>query len=138
MSESFSNDEIEEIILDNKDLVEEREEPFGVDREKLKSVFSRLDSFNNVENKRDRIVRKASHILAEITWNQPFRDGNKEIALSVTKLFLRKNGLDFSLASHDEKREIFDLLIRTVFKFEGDPSIVSELEDYLSRKIMDY
>ncbi|MGB9004002.1 MAG: hypothetical protein WCC52_09380 [Nitrosotalea sp.] len=68
MSENFSNEEIEEIILDNKDLVEGRGEPFGVNRERLATIFSQLNSFNYIANKRDKIIRKASHILAGLTW----------------------------------------------------------------------
>ena len=35
MSEEFSSEEIEEIIQENRDLVEGRGEPFGVNKERL-------------------------------------------------------------------------------------------------------
>ncbi|MGI0087719.1 MAG: hypothetical protein ACREBI_07125 [Nitrosotalea sp.] len=43
-----------------------------------------------------------------------------------------------SLVTRGDKKEIFDLLVKTVFKFEGDPTIVREMEEYLSRKITSY
>lgn len=59
MSEEFSSEDIEEIIQENKDLVEGRGEPFGVNKERLMEVFSRLNSFNHITNKRDRIIKKS-------------------------------------------------------------------------------
>ena len=138
MSEEFSNEEIEEIIQENKDLVEGRNEPFGVNKDRLMVIFSQLDKFNQISGKRDRIVKKASHILAMVTWQQPFSEGNKEIALSVAILFLRRNGFDLPINGRDDERESFDLLIKTVYKFEDDPTIINEIEEYVYKKIVDY
>ncbi len=138
MSENFSNEEIEEIILDNKDLVESRDEPFDINREKVFAVFSKLNSFNYITNKRDRVIRKASNILAGLTWQQPFSEGNKETALSVTKLFLRRNGFDLPINTPADEKEIFDLLVKTVFKFEDDPTITHEIEEFLFKKVSEY
>lgn len=68
MAEEFSSEDIEEIIQENKDLVEGRGEPFGVNQERLLEVFSRLNSFNHIANKRDRTIKKAAHILAMVAW----------------------------------------------------------------------
>ena len=63
MFEEFSSEDIEELIQENKDLVEGRGEPFGVNKERLE-VFSWLNSFNDIANKRDRTIKKTAHILA--------------------------------------------------------------------------
>jgi prophage maintenance system killer protein len=138
MSEEFSSEDIEEIIQENRDLVEGRGEPFGVNKERLFGVFSQLSSFNRIHNKKDRIVKKASYILAMLTWQQPFSEGNKEIALSVAKLFLRRNGFDLPIRATEDEKEIFNLLIKTVYKFEGDSTIISKIEEYISKKVIDY
>lgn len=138
MSDELSSEDIEEIIQENKDLVEGRGEPFGVNRERLLEVFSRLNSFNHITNKRDRTIKKATHILAMLAWQQPFSDGNKEIALSVAKLFLRRNGFDLPIRTLEDEKELFDLLVKTVFKFDGDPTIIDEIEKYLFKKVTNY
>ncbi|MGB9004001.1 MAG: hypothetical protein WCC52_09375 [Nitrosotalea sp.] len=38
----------------------------------------------------------------------------------------------------EDEKEIFDLLVKTVFKFDGDPTIISEIEEYLSKKVTGY
>ncbi len=138
MSEEFTDVDIEEIIQENKDLVEGRGEPFGVNKEKLLEVFSRLNSFNDITNKRNRTIKKSSHILAMLAWQQPFSEGNKEIALSVAKLFLRRNGLDLPIRTLEDEKELFDLLVKTVFKFDGDPTIIDEIEKYLFKNVTNY
>jgi prophage maintenance system killer protein len=138
MSEEFSSEDIEEIIQENRDLVEGRREPFGVNKERLFGVFSQLSSFNRIHNKKDRIVKKASYILAMLIWQQPFSEGNKEIALSVAKLFLRRNGFDLPIHATKDEKEIFNLLIKTVYKFEGDSTIISKIEEYISKKVIEF
>lgn len=138
MSEIFLNEEIEEIILDNKDLVESRQEPFSVNRERLSRVFDQVNAFNDIENLRERIITKASHLLGGITWQQPFSEGNKETALSLTKLFLRRNGFDLPFETKEEEKEIYELLVKTVFKDELDETIITEVREYLLKKVIVY
>lgn len=76
--------------------------------------------------------------MARLTWQQPFSEGNKEIALSVAKLFLRRNGFDLLFSTLDNEKEIFVLLVKTVFKFDDDPTIIGEIEKYLFKNITDY
>lgn len=135
MPETFSDIRIEAIIRDNKRLVEQRGEPFCVVKDRLDDVFSNVNSYNDIQNKKERIIRKASHILGGITYRQPFCEGNRETALTHTILFLRDNGFDLPLDTQEDKQEIFDLLDRTIFKDELDQTIISEVEQYLTRKV---
>ena len=73
-----------------------------------------------------------------LTWQQPFSEGNKEIALSVTKLFLRRNGFDLPIHGTENEKEIFNLLIKTVYKFEGDSTIIGKIEEYISKKVIEH
>ncbi|MHB8603143.1 MAG: Fic family protein [Nitrosotalea sp.] len=104
-------------------------------KDRLDQVFFNVNSYNDIQNKRERIVRKASHILGGITYLQPFCEGNRETALTHTILFLRDNGFDLPLDTQYEKQEIFDLLYRTIFKDELDRTIIIEVEQYLGRKV---
>lgn len=136
MKEQFTENEIEEIIQDNEELVNERGDSFGVNRDELQKIFENVNNFNEVLGFKERIIRKASWILGGITFYQPFNDGNKETALSLTKYFLRKNNLDLPLPTREKEEEIYDLLNKTVFKFEDDPTIISEIEDFLTSKVV--
>jgi prophage maintenance system killer protein len=134
MSEVFSDIQIEAIIRDNKRLVEQRGQPFCVIRDKLEDIFSNVNSHNNIQNKKERIIRKAAHILGGITYQQPFCEGNRETALAYTILFLRDNGFDLPLDKQEDKQEVYDLLHKTVFKDELDPTIITEIEQYLTKR----
>ena len=74
----------------------------------------------------------------DFTWSQPFSNGNKRTALTISIYFLRKNGFDLPIMSKGEEKELFDLLEKTIFKDESDETIISEVEDYLSKKVTKY
>lgn len=138
MTESFSHYEIEDVIIENRKTVEKRGEPFGVDREILSLIFDNVNSYIDLEDKRARISRKVAYLLGGISYHQPFNNGNKETALAWTIYFLRKNGFDLPRRNLNEKRELYDLMIKTSFKFENDPTIITEVEEYLLEKILPY
>ncbi len=135
MSENFSNELIRNIILGNKHIVNHRNESFGVNNERIEWVFSKANSFNDIKDQRTRIIKKATVVLGGISWQQPFNNGNKTIAIIVTKYFLQKNGFDLRLSTDQEEDELIDLLVRTMYKFEDDLTIFSEIEEYLNRKV---
>ena len=67
-------------------------------------VFDNVNSFNDIADRRERIIRKSAHILGGLAWTQPFSNGNKRTALSVTIYFLRKNGYDIPIKNKKKKR----------------------------------
>ncbi len=137
MKDHFSIEEIEEIVEYNQEIVEARSEPFGVNWEKLQRIF---DQINNPSTKfndeRERTIFQTSIILGGITFHQPFSEGNKETALSLAILFLRKNNFNLPLDSQEKEKEVFDLLQKTIFKFEDDPTIISEIQEFLEKKVV--
>lgn len=135
VSENFSKELINNIILGNKHIVNHRNESFGVDDERIEWVFSKANSFNDIKDQKTRIIKKATAVLGGISWQQPFNNGNKTMAIIVAKYFLRKNGFDLKLSTDQEEDELIDLLVRTMYKFEDDPTIFSEIEEYLNRKV---
>lgn len=136
MTECFLPEEIEEIISFNEELVTKRGELFGINREELVKIFDHVNNFDEIIDRKERIIRKAAWILGGISFFQPFHDGNKETALSLTILFLRRNHYDLPIQNQLDKREIYDLLVKTVYKFEGDSTIISEIEEFLQNRII--
>lgn len=120
----------------NKKIVESRGESFDVDYHVIKKIVARMDKFDNIANRRTRIVKKAATIMAGICFDQPFFEGNKETALDATIGYLNNNSFDLKDKSQKEKKEIYELLVKTVFKFPGDKTIFQEVEEYLDRNIV--
>lgn len=120
----------------NKKIVENRREGFDVDYRVIEKIVARMDRFNDIPNRRPRIVKKAATLMAGICFDQPFFDGNKETALDATIGYLNNNGFDLKDKSQKEKKEIYDLLVKTVFKFPGDKTIFQEVEEYLDKNVV--
>jgi death-on-curing family protein len=135
-TETFLPEEVQDIVKFNKKLVITNNESFGVDMNSLSAIFDSVNSYSaQIEpDKRSRIIKKASLVISGITWKQPFNEGNKRTALAFGIIFLNKNGFDLSLDT-ETKKKIHSLLVRIPIKFEGDPSIYSEMEVFLSNNI---
>ena len=136
MFEIFSERDIQEVRDANKLIVSHDDEPYCVDEDVLRKIFRRVNSFNGIRSQRKRIVKKSTHIVAGISYNQPFCEGNRRTSFYVLKSFLGRNGFTIRFYSTKEKKEFADLLRRTAEeKFEDDPTIYSEIEQYLAQKI---
>lgn len=137
MKDHFSINEIEEIVEYNQEIVEARSEPFGVNWEELQRIFHQInDPTIKFNDEQERIIFQASWILGGISFYQPFSEGNKETALSLTILFLRRNNFNLPLDSKEKEKEVFDILEKTIFKFEGDTTIISEIQEFLKNRIV--
>ena len=138
MFENFEPRDIEEIIEMDKLICSYDNDPFGVDREILDAVFDKVNSFSDIENKRERIIKKTAYFVAGISYNQPFRDGNRRTSFYLMKNFLGRNGFTLRLYNKEEEDVLADILQRTAeVKFEDDKTIYSEVEEYLTQKVED-
>jgi prophage maintenance system killer protein len=108
-TETFSSNDKENIIRYNKRKVERRGERFGVNMEKLSETLDNVNSFNDITDKRIRIIKKAAHLLGGISYCQLFSEGNKETALSWTIRFLRKNNFDLPIHTTKERKNVYEL-----------------------------
>ena len=137
MIDIFSDKNIENVIDLNREIVANRNESFGLDNSQaFYNLFRRVNGFGGESDPKLRIIKKSATLLSGIVWEQPFKNGNKSTATAITKYFLQKNGYFFPLSTDDDEREYFELLERTVKKFEGDITIYSEIEEYLFRKVI--
>lgn len=127
---------IQNITYLNQQITSHRNESFCYIQDRLDNVFHNVNSFNEIVDKKERIIRKSAHLLGGITFEQPYCNGNKRTALSVTMYFLRKNGFNLPLPTVTDEKEIFDLLEKTMLKMDGDVTIIPEVEEYLKRKVV--
>ena len=80
-------------------------------------------------------MKKIATILGGLGYFQPFKNGNKRTALSISVLFLRVNGFDLPYGDKENKKAIFEILENSMFKFEGD-DIYREVEGFLRKRIV--
>ncbi|MDH3204363.1 MAG: Fic family protein [Nitrosopumilus sp.] len=138
MFENFSPEDIQEVVEVNKLIVSHDDEPHEVSMKMLNEIFYYVNSFNDLSDQRERIIKKATYILAGISYNQPFMEGNRRTSYYLLKSFLGRNGFTLRFYNAMEKNLFSDLLRRTAEeKFEDDPSIYTEVEQYLNQKVED-
>lgn len=139
-TEFISYDDIEQIIELNRKIVTYGNEPFGVNINIVYDIINSVNGglFSSILDERERIIRRASIILARITWEQPFEEGNRRTALHLTIQYLNKNKLDLLAGNNKIKKQIFNLLKRTIEKFETDESITEEIFQFLNENVIDF
>ncbi|BDQ31210.1 hypothetical protein NZNM25_02110 [Nitrosopumilus zosterae] len=133
--EIFSPDAIKNISLINKHVVEKRPESFGVDDPSIiTKIFERVNQYFHIPDKKIRVIKRASHLLAGIVFEQPFKNGNKSTAFIVTQHYLKINGFVFSVDISDD--ELIQLLesVSPLFLNEDQYNIAfSTVEEFLIR-----
>ena len=140
MSDFFKGEmDNENIIEANKQICQESNEKFGLDNpEKLDEIISDIKGVNRIEDPRERIIRKISILIVGLTYDQPFKNGNKRTALAISILLLRLNHYDIPFYTMEQKREVFHLLENLMFKFEDDiPELTGEVEEFLRVRIIE-
>ena len=74
-SENLTSEDIENNIISfNREIMEKDKELFKVDLDDLYAILNRMNHYNNIEDRRKRVIKKATRILAGITRYQPFLD----------------------------------------------------------------
>lgn len=126
------------VIETNKQICHQSKEIYGLDYpEKLDEIIITIQNMDKIEDAKEQIIRKVSLLLAGLSYDQPFKNGNKRTSLSLTILLLRINHFDLPYDTKDKQREIFKLLESMMYKFEDDVTgIVTEIEDFLRERIV--
>jgi len=126
------------VIEANKQICHQSKEIYGLDYpEKLDEIIVNIQNMDKIEDAKEQIIRKVSLLLAGLSYDQPFKNGNKRTSLSLTILLLRINHFDLPYDTKDKQHEIFKLLESMMYKFEDDiPEIVTEIEDFLRERIV--
>lgn len=130
-SENLTSEDIENNIISfNREIMEKDKELFKVDLDDLYAILNRMNHYNNIEDRRKRVIKKATRILAGITRYQPFHEGNRRTAIAAAISYLQQNGYDLRMITFVDQEELYDILGRTIWKTVNDPTIFGEVEEY--------
>ncbi len=106
--------------------------------ELVTKIFDKINSCNSVLGLRERVVRRASYVLGLIPNWHPFSDLNRHSAYAAAVQFLRRNNLNLPIDTNEDEEVIFHLLDKTKKKLLDDDTVCTEIESYLSSKVMNY
>lgn len=128
----------ENVIESNKQLCEQSNEEYGLDHpEKLDEIISNIHVLDRIEDSRERVIGKISVLIVGLAYDQPFKNGNKRTALTISILMLRLSHYDIPFHTKEQRREVFDLLESLMYKFEDDvPSLASEVKKFMRERIV--
>ena len=91
-----------------------------------------------MSTKIEKIIRKISILIVGLSYDQPFKNGNKRTALVISILLLRLANYDIPFSTKKQKYEVFDLLESLMFKFEDDvPILIDEVEEFLRKRVVE-
>ena len=138
MKEIFSSEEIQEIIYDNSDRCAEKQEYHSVDRPLLLEIFGQVNTCDGLSEIKNRIIRKTAYIISLIPNRQPFQECNRSTAVSTAIDFLRANNLDLPLTTDEQTKELRNVLDIAKEKNKDDPTLLSDVENYLSKSVREY
>jgi len=79
-------------------------QPLGVRHPEIESIIPMVEKYDKSNLKLEDLIKKASYIMAIISWVQPFLDGNKRTGIITGTKFLRDNGLELNIEKKDEPK----------------------------------
>ena len=90
------------------------------------------------EELEEKKIRKISILIVGLSYDQPFKNGNKRTALVISILLLRLANYDIPFSTKKQKYEVFDLLESLMYKFEDDvPILIDEVEEFLRKRVVE-
>ncbi len=105
-------------------------------RGEIDNIISEVEIYDKSNNKIEDLIRKASYLMAIISWSQPFLDGNKRTGIVSAIKFLYDNGYDLNIEKQDEP-EIRNLLYHVQDqRTDLDHSVVKQIIIYTTKRIM--
>ena len=117
----------------NKNHPKDPPQPIGI-RMEIEDIIPMVEEYDKSNNKIEDLIRKASYIVAIVSWIQAFLDGNKRTGIVATIKFLRDNGLDLDIPKEDEK-EIRNLLYDIQDQRTSlDHSVVTKIIFYITKR----
>lgn len=140
MSDFFKGELDKENVIDaNKQICKQSNEEFGLDHpEKLDEIIFNIRGIERIEDEKEKVIRKISILIVGLSYDQPFKNGNKRTSLVISILLLRLSHFDIPFYTKRQKKEVFDLLVGLMYKFEDDvPKLTDEVEDFLRDRIVE-
>lgn len=138
MDEFITERDILDIISSDKTIVRSRGEPLGLDNEEdFRQLLFSVNDISMALPQKTRIAKKTSIIISGIAFKQFFHEGNKETALGFGIVYANRNGYNLKLESDVIQEKIYDLLQNIIIKFENDPSIFTDMEEFLMHNFVE-
>jgi prophage maintenance system killer protein len=80
-----------------------------VSRPRLEEVLEIVKQAGNGLDVKEKIITKAAYLLGGLAWTQAFSGANKRTSILSTTIFLRRNGLRFTIP-RERQRELRKML----------------------------
>ena len=97
------------IIEEWNDRHPEQPEFIDVSRSRLNEVLEMVQQAGEGLDLEEKLVIKSAHLLGGLAWTQSFSGANKRTAILSTTVFLRRNGLRFTIPKI-QQRELRKML----------------------------
>ncbi len=109
-------------------------QPIGT-RPEIDDIIPMVEKYDKKNMNLDDFIKKASYLMAIISWQQPFLDGNKRTGLVSAIKFLRENGYSLDMPREDQK-EIRRLLYEIQDQRTSlDHSVVTKIIFYITERV---
>jgi prophage maintenance system killer protein len=116
----------------------ETPQALGVRRPEIDDIIPMVEKYDKSNMELDDFIKKASYLMAIISWVQPFLDGNKRTGIVSAIKFLIDNGYNLNIEKKDEP-EIRSLLYDIQDQRTSlDHSVVEKIIFYIRKRIMNH
>lgn len=105
-------------------------------RSRLNEVLETVRQAGEESELKEKLVIKAAYLLGGLAWAQAFSGANKRTAILSATVFLRRNGLRFTIPKH-QQRELRKMLFE-VQEQRGTPlqTIINKIILYIKGNVM--
>ncbi len=127
-----------DLVVINRQFCEELVEPYGLDHpELLQNILDEYNKYETLDDEKEKAIQKACCLMVGLVFHQPFKNGNKRTAVSVSIIMMKDHGFTIREYETDAtQQEFYQLLENTMLKMDGDESIKPDLENYLRENLI--
>ena len=128
----------DDVVIVNQQFCKQLDEPYGLDYpEQLEKIVHEINSYNELKNDKEKTMLKTTCLLVGLVFERPFKNGNKRTAVALSILIMRSHNYDIKdYKSEIQQKKFYELLEKTMLKMEGDPTIKSEIEEFLKENVI--
>ena len=135
--------EAELIIEINRRIIDEwnarhpeQQEFLDVSRPRLEEVLEIVKQAENGTGLIEKIITKAAYLLGGLAWTQAFSGANKRTSIVSTTIFLRRNGLRFTIPKQ-RQRELRRMLFEVQEQRDRPrPEIIDKIILYIKENVI--
>jgi len=127
-----------DVIVIDREFCKESDEVYGLDHPDIfQNIINEYNAYDSLQDEKEKAIQKATCFLAGLVFEQPFKNGNKRTALSVSRSMMKS--YNFTMKGYETdaiQEEVYNLLENTMLKIGGDPTIKTEIEEYLRENLI--